>query len=121
MRQAIFVGNAKIPASFAHLSQPNLDVSHALTVFCHLAFHEILAVFAVAEAIAARHVVVIIEGVKNFQIIVKISLIFSEKASQVIGISHDRITIREDIFLFHCSKKLRCIGKNISPRQKYGF
>ena len=41
------------------LRNPSFDFLHPLRVFLQLPFNEVVAVFAVAEAVAARHIVVV--------------------------------------------------------------
>ena len=68
-----------IPASFCKkllpLGYPAFDFPNPLRILLHLSVDEVIAVFAVAEAVAARHVVVIFQGTENFFIVLQVLLV----------------------------------------------
>ena len=57
------------------LRNPALDFLDPLRVFLHLSFDEVVAVFAVAEAVAARHVVIVFEGGVDLFVVLQILLV----------------------------------------------
>lgn len=65
---------------------PLFQLLNALRVFFNLALNEIIAVFAVAETVAARNVVVVFERRKDVFVVFQILLVLSKKPLQVVQV-----------------------------------
>ena len=58
---------------------PALNLLDPLRVLLHLAFDEVVAVFAVTEAVASRHVVIVLKRAIDIGIVVEIESVFLQK------------------------------------------
>ena len=83
------------------LSNPSLDFLHPLRVFLQLPLDEVVAVFAVAEAVATGHVVIILKRTKDFLIVFVILLIVAQEALQVLKVGLDVLAGGKSKMLFH--------------------
>ena len=83
------------------LGYPALNFPNPLRVLLHLSFDEVVAVFAVAEAVAARHVVVVFQGAEDFFVVVEILLVFGKKSLQIFKVGFDLFSSRVGVPLFH--------------------
>ena len=57
------------------LGYPTFDFLDPLRVLLHLPFDEVVAVFAVAEAVAAGYVVIVFEGAEDLLVVLQILLV----------------------------------------------
>ena len=94
-----------IPASFCEkllpLGYPAFDFPNPLRILLHLSFDEVVAVFAVAEAVAARHVVVVFERAEDFLVVFQVLLVVGQKFSQILQIGFKRLASGIGKALFH--------------------